>query len=210
VLRRRPRNVGGRRGAEREAREQAEPSRTELGLRTRAAPDLLALLPAFCAAARPAQNGCCAAGPENLVVGEGGLRGRESSQSQAGRQPPAANLRHEPPLAGRPGPSPSALASSKTHVQASGALEGGAHRPPYQGVQRKDMAAVAPRRRPNSPCFMRLYRRVLTRSRGPEWPKANQFLAHLALLVGPEALSRPPPAPLRGALASPKPPRGGV
>jgi hypothetical protein len=62
-----------------------------------------------------------------------------------------------------------------------------------------------------------LFRLVLTRSRSPEFPKANQFLAHLALLVGPEALSRPttaqnslrpgrpppyaPHAPLRGALA---------
>jgi hypothetical protein len=65
---------------------------------------------------------------------------------------------------------------------------------------------------------MRLFRLVLTRSHCPQLPKVNQFLAHLALLVGPEALSRPttaqnslgrgrsppcapPPAPLRGALA---------
>jgi hypothetical protein len=35
----------------------------------------------------------------------------------------------------------------------------------YIRVQRKDMAAVAPRRRPLPPHFMHLYRRVLTRSR---------------------------------------------
>jgi hypothetical protein len=64
----------------------------------------------------------------------------------------------------------------------------------------------------------------LTRSRSAEFRKANHFLAHLALLAGPEALSRPataqnslgrgrppppaparPPAPLRGALAGLRP-----
>jgi hypothetical protein len=63
--------------------------------------------------------------------------------------------------------------------------------PRGQGGPLKEMHPIAPRRRPNPPCFMHLYRRVLTRSRPPESPKANQFLAHLALLVGPEALSRP-------------------
>jgi hypothetical protein len=64
-------------------------------------------------------------------------------------------------------------------------------RPPYQGVQRNDMAAVAPQRRPFRPHFMHLFRLVLTRSRPAESRKANHFLAHLALLAGPEALSRP-------------------
>jgi hypothetical protein len=40
-----------------------------------------------------------------------------------------------------------------------------------------------------------LYRLVLTRSRWPELVKANHFLAHLALLVAPEALFRPATAP---------------
>jgi hypothetical protein len=92
------------------------------------------------------------------------------------------------------------------------------------------MHPIAPQRRPNSPCFMHLFRLVLTRSRPAESRKANQFLAHLALLVGPDALSRPataqkslwrgrspppapPPAPLRGALAglrpAPNPQEGG-
>jgi hypothetical protein len=103
-------------------------------------------------------------------------------------------------------------------------------RPPYQGVQRKDMPPVAPRRRPFRPHFMHLYRLVLARSRCPQLPKANHFLVHLALLVGPEALSRPATAQKslgRGrsppcappcaatrrpgwATPSPKPPRGGV
>jgi hypothetical protein len=66
---------------------------------------------------------------------------------------------------------------------------------------------------------MHLFRLVvLTRSRPAESRKANQFLAHVALLVGPEALSRPataqkslgrgrspPPAPLRGARAGLRP-----
>jgi hypothetical protein len=43
------------------------------------------------------------------------------------------------------------------------------------------------------PLFFRssLYQLVLTRSRCPQLPKANHFLAYLALLAGPEALSRP-------------------
>jgi hypothetical protein len=36
-----------------------------------------------------------------------------------------------------------------------------------------------------------LYQLVLTRSRCPQLPKANHFLAYLALLAGPEALSHP-------------------
>jgi hypothetical protein len=55
-----------------------------------------------------------------------------------------------------------------------------------------DMPPVsAPQRRPFQPLFTYLYRLVLTRSRAPECPKANHFLAYLALLVGPETLSRP-------------------
>jgi hypothetical protein len=90
---------------------------------------------------------------------------------------------------------------------------------------------IAPRRRPFRPHFMHLFRRVLTRSRASECLKANQFSAHLALLVGPEALSHPataqkslgrggrtppcapPPAPLRGTWAGLCPaqsPREGV
>jgi hypothetical protein len=57
-------------------------------------------------------------------------------------------------------------------------------RPPCQGVQRKDMPPIAPRRRPFRPHFTYLYRL-------PKCPKANHFLTYLALLVGPEALSRP-------------------
>ena len=44
------------------------------------------------------------------------------------------------------------------------------------------------------PLFFRsssLYQLVLTRSRCPQLPKANHFLAYLALLAGPEALSHP-------------------
>jgi hypothetical protein len=55
----------------------------------------------------------------------------------------------------------------------------------------KEMHPIAPQRRPNSPCFMHLFRLVLTRSRCPQLPKANHFLAYLAVLAGPEALSRP-------------------
>jgi hypothetical protein len=51
--------------------------------------------------------------------------------------------------------------------------------------------SIAPRRRPFRPHFMHLFRLVLARSRWPELAKANHFLAHLALLVGPEALFRP-------------------
>jgi hypothetical protein len=65
-----------------------------------------------------------------------------------------------------------------------------------------------PRRRPNPPCFMHLYRRVLTRSRPTESPKANQLLAHLALLVGPGALALPPSncAKIAGAGGADPPP----
>ena len=76
------------------------------------------------------------------------------------------------------------------------------------------------------PLFFRsssLYQLVLTRSRSPQMPKANHFLAYLALLAGPKAFSHPvtaqnslgrafpptapPPAPLRGALAGLRPAR---
>jgi hypothetical protein len=54
-----------------------------------------------------------------------------------------------------------------------------------------DMPPSAPQRRPFRPHFTYLYRLVLTRSRAPECPKANHFLTHLALLVGPDTLYRP-------------------
>jgi hypothetical protein len=83
-------------------------------------------------------------------------------------------------------------AHSKQHPTAAAASRYGAlQRPPYQGVQRKDMHPIAPRRRPFRPHFMHLFRLALTRSRPAEPRKANHFLAHLALLAGPEALSRP-------------------
>jgi hypothetical protein len=49
--------------------------------------------------------------------------------------------------------------------------EGEGQRLPYQGAQRNDMPLLAPRRPPNSPCFiMHLVRLVLTRSRCPQLP----------------------------------------
>ena len=63
--------------------------------------------------------------------------------------------------------------------------------PENQPTTPNDMHPIAPQRRPFRPHFTYLYRLVLTRSRWPELAKANHFLAHLALLVGPEALSRP-------------------
>jgi hypothetical protein len=66
-----------------------------------------------------------------------------------------------------------------------------AQQPREQGGPLKEMHPIAPQRRPNSPCFMHLFRLALTRSRPAESCKANQFLAHVVLLVGPEALSRP-------------------
>ena len=63
--------------------------------------------------------------------------------------------------------------------------------PREQGGPLKEMHPIAPQRRPFRPHFMHLFRLVLTRSRGAECRKANQFLAYLALLVGPEALSHP-------------------
>jgi hypothetical protein len=53
------------------------------------------------------------------------------------------------------------------------------------------LTLYAPQRRPFRPHFTYLYRLVLMRSRCPQLPKAKHFLAHLALLVGLEALSRP-------------------
>jgi hypothetical protein len=66
-----------------------------------------------------------------------------------------------------------------------------ARRPRNQGTPPSDMHPIAPQRRPFRPHFTCLYRLVLTRSRCPQLPKANNFLTHLALLVGPETLSRP-------------------
>ena len=63
--------------------------------------------------------------------------------------------------------------------------------PENQPTTPNDMPPSAPQRRPFRPHFTYLYRLVLTRSRAAECRKANHFLAHLALLVGPEALSRP-------------------
>jgi hypothetical protein len=77
-------------------------------------------------------------------------------------------------------------------------------RPPCQGVQRKDMPPIAPQRQPLRPHFMHLYRLVLTRSRASECLKANHFLAHLALLIGPETLSRP--ATAQNSLGRGRPP----
>jgi hypothetical protein len=61
---------------------------------------------------------------------------------------------------------------------------GGGQRPPCQGVQRKDMHPIAPRRRPFRPHFTYLHRLVLTRSRCAQLRKVNHFFAHLALLIG--------------------------
>jgi hypothetical protein len=47
-------------------------------------PHPLALLSAFCAAGRPAQNGCCVAGRENLVADDELRAEKEREQSQAG------------------------------------------------------------------------------------------------------------------------------
>jgi hypothetical protein len=56
------------------------------------------------------------------------------------------------------------------------------------------------------PLFFRssLYQLVLTRSRCLQLPKANHFLAYLALLAGPEALSRP--AAAQNSLGRGRPP----
>jgi hypothetical protein len=66
------------------------------------------------------------------------------------------------------------------------------------------MPPIAPRRRPFRPHFTYLYRLVLNRSRCAQLRKANHFLAHLALLVGPEALSRP--ATAQNSLGRGRPP----
>jgi hypothetical protein len=66
---------------------------------------------------------------------------------------------------------------------------------PQQGADQPnpptDMHPIAHQRRPFRPHFMHLLRLVLPRSRSAEFRKANHFLAHFALLVGPEALSHP-------------------
>jgi hypothetical protein len=51
------------------------------------------------------------------------------------------------------------------------------------------------RRRPFRPHFTYLFRLVLARSRGPSESQASHFLAHLALLVPPEALCSPATSP---------------
>ena len=70
-----------------------------------------------------------------------------------------------------------------------------AQQPENQPTTPNDMHPIAPQRRPFRPHFTYLYRLVLTRSRAPECPKANHFSAHLALLVGPDTLSRPATTP---------------
>ena len=57
------------------------------------------------------------------------------------------------------------------------------------------MHPIAPRRRPFRPHFTYLFRLVLARSRCPSVSQASHFLAHLALLVPPEALCSPATSP---------------
>ena len=57
------------------------------------------------------------------------------------------------------------------------------------------MHPIAPRRRPFRPQFTYLFRLVLARSRCPSVSQASHFLAHLALLVPPEALCSPATSP---------------
>ena len=70
-----------------------------------------------------------------------------------------------------------------------------AQQPENQPTTPNDMHPIAPQRRPFRPHFTYLYRLVLTRSRAAECRKANHFSAHLALLVGPDTLSRPATTP---------------
>jgi len=57
------------------------------------------------------------------------------------------------------------------------------------------MHPIAPRRHPFRPQFTYLFRLVLARSRCPSVSQASHFLAHLALLVPPEALCSPATSP---------------
>jgi hypothetical protein len=57
------------------------------------------------------------------------------------------------------------------------------------------MHPIAPRRRPFRPHSTCLFRLVLARSRCPSVSQASYFLAHLALLVPPEALCSPVTSP---------------
>ena len=57
------------------------------------------------------------------------------------------------------------------------------------------MPPIAPRRRPFRPHSTYLFRLVLARSRCPSVSQASHFLAHLALLVPPEALCSPATSP---------------
>jgi hypothetical protein len=57
------------------------------------------------------------------------------------------------------------------------------------------MHPSAPQMQPLRPRSMRLFRLVLARSRGPSESQASHFLAHLALLVPPEALCSPATSP---------------
>ena len=67
--------------------------------------------------------------------------------------------------------------------------------PREQGGPLKEMLPFAPRRRPFRPHFTYLFRLVLARSRCPSVSQASHFLAHLALLVPPEALCSPATSP---------------
>jgi hypothetical protein len=74
--------------------------------------------------------------------------------------------------------------------------------------------AIAPQRRLSfRPNFIHLFRLALTRSRCHQLPKANRFLARLALLVGGRPRDAPlPPSncakiALAGATSSPNPPQ---
>jgi len=83
--------------------------------------------------------------------------------------------------------------SSPSKNQQSSSLS--SQQPKNQPNPPNDMHPIAPQRRPFRPHFTYLYRLVLTRSRAAECRKANHFSAHLALLVGPDTLSRPATTP---------------
>jgi hypothetical protein len=107
-------------------------------------------------------------------------------------------------------------------------------RPPYQEAQRKDMHPIVPRRRPNPPCFMHLFRSArLDEISSRRTPQSEPFFgpfgppgrprgplppSNCAKIAGagaspPPARCTPPCAAARRpgwATPSPKPPRGGV
>jgi hypothetical protein len=88
------------------------------------------------------------------------------------RQPPGGRLVISPSSG------PAAHGATTTEKSAQSTKRHAPHCPPKTAV--------------STPLHLPLfYRLVLTRSRAAECRKANHFLAHLALLVGPEALSRP-------------------